>query len=336
LPRTLASALCACLLLLASNAAEAGARLDAIKQRGFLTCGVGARVPGFSEQDGKGAWRGFDIDICKAVAAGIFGDARKIRFKPIDTLVHFAGDPDIDLVLRGLTWTSGREIAGALRFGPILLYDGQGFLVPKALNIASPDALSGKTICVSTDAAFLTGLRTYFRTRNLTLKALVKERRAEAEDAFFAGQCDAMTADASELAEALIGKAPRPDDYTILGQQISKEPLAPLLRKGDEQFFDAVRWSIFALINAEELGIDAANLETMRASPDPDVKFFFAPPPKGTASLDAAWTAAIVKAVGNYGEIYERNLGGGSRAKLPRGLSRLWTQGGLLYAPPIR
>ncbi len=333
---TLAAALGVCVLLMAGATAEAGERLDAIKQRGFLTCGVGANVPGFSQRDGSGAWRGFDVDICKSIAAAIFGDARKIAFTPIDTVENFLKTRDIDLVLRGLTWTSGREVAGALRFGPIVLYDGQGFLVPKKLGIDNPDALSGKTICVSTDAAFLAGLRLYFRNRNLTLKAVVKAKRAEAEDALFAGQCEAMTADASELAEALIGKAPHPDDFVILPQQISKEPLSALLRKGDDQFFDAVRWAIFASIDGEELGLTSANIARMRASDDPDIKSFLAAPPMGASGLHAAWTYAILRDVGNYGEIYERNLGASSRAKLPRGLNRLWNNGGVFYAPPIR
>jgi general L-amino acid transport system substrate-binding protein len=336
LTKALAAALGAFLLLLAGGPGKAGERLDAVKQRGFLTCGVGANVPGFSQRGANGAWRGFDVDICRSIAAAIFGDATKINFKPIDTVENFLKTPDIDLVLRGLTWTFGREVAGALRFGPIVLYDGQGFLVPKKLGIANPDMLSGKTVCVSTDAGFLTGLRNYFRQHNLTLKAVVKTRRAESEDAFLAGECDAMTADASELAEALIGKAPHPDDFVILPQQISKEPLAPLLRKGDDQFFDVVRWAIFALVNAEELGVTSANVARMRTSDDPDVKFFLAAPPMGSAGLHAAWTYSILRDVGNYGEIYERNLGAKSAAKLPRGLSRLWTEGGLLYAPPIR
>ncbi len=336
LARTLAATVAAYMLLMAGATAEAGERLDAIKQRGFLTCGVGANVPGFSQRDAAGAWRGFDVDICKTVAAGIFGDASKIAFKPIDTVENFLKDRDIDLVLRGLTSTFGREVSGQLRFGPIVLYDGQGFLVPKKLSIANLDALSGRSICVSTDAAFLAGLRNYFRQRNLTLKAVVKTKRAEAEDALFAGECEAMTADASELAEALIGKAPHPDDFVILPQQISKEPLSPLLRKGDDQFFDVVRWAIFASIDAEELGVSSANVTRMRASDDPDIKFLLAPAPKGATGLHPAWSYAIVRDVGNYGEIYERNLGEKSRAKLPRGLSRLWNQGGVLYAPPIR
>jgi general L-amino acid transport system substrate-binding protein len=332
-----ASVLCALLAL--SGAAAAGERLDAIKARGFLICGVGANVPGFSTRDSGDVWHGFDVDMCKAIAAGIFGDASKLRFKPIATLADFVNDREIDVVLRGLTWTSGRELPGDLRFGPIILYDGQGFLVPKKLGIANPDALSGKAICTSLDAGFtdfLRGLRVYFDNRKLVLKTVVKDRRANAADALFAGECDAMSADVSELAESVIEKAPHPEDYSILPQQITKEPLAPLLRKGDEEFFDAVRWSIFALIDAEELGINSANLERMRAGKDPDLKYFFAAGPKSSPGLAAGWSAAIVKAVGNYGEIFDRNLGEKSRAKLPRGLSRLWTQGGVLYAPPIR
>jgi general L-amino acid transport system substrate-binding protein len=300
---------------------------------------VGPHVPGFSTRDAAGQWRGFDTDMCRAIAAGIFGDAAKLRFKPIETLANFTADPDIDVVFRGLTWTSGRELAGNLRFGPIILYDGQGFLVPKKLNITSPDALSGRTICTSLDAGFtdfVRGLRVYFDARKLVLKARIVDRRATAAEVLFAGGCDAMSADASELAEALLENAPHPEDFTILPQQITKEPLAPLLRKGDEQFFDAVRWAIFALINAEELGVTQGNLERMRQSSDPDLRYFFAPAPKTMPGLVQGWTGTIVKAVGNYGEIYGRHLGENSKAKWARGLSRLWTQGGILYAPPIR
>ena len=333
--KSLASAIVIGLSLCAS-AADAGARLDAIKEKGSLVCGTGANVAGFSRVDAKGEWSGFDVDICRAVAAAIFGNPQKIVFKPIDTIQRFLQSPDIDLVLRGLTWTFGREAQVTLRFGPIVLYDGQTFLVPKRLNVQTPEQLSGKTICVSTDAEFGPQLQTYFRARNLVLKAVVKAKRADAEDAFFAGECEAMAADASELAEAVIAKAPHPDEFTILPQQLTKEPLAPLLRKDDEQFFDVVRWTIFALINAEELKINSANLERMRTSNDIEIKRFFAAPPAGAKGLVPDWTYRIVKVGGNYGEIYERHLGAGSRAKLARGLNRLWTNGGLMYAPPIR
>ena len=323
-------------LVLFASGAQAGPRLDAIKARGSLVCGVGANSPGFSRRDAKGEWAGFDIDLCRAIAAAIFGDASKLTIRPIDTLRTFLSGDDIDVVFRGLTWTFGREERAALRFGPIVMYDGETFLVKKSAKITDIAQLSGKSICVSQDAEFLPNLRYYFRTHNLTLKAVVTEKRADSANAFFAGQCEAMTADASELVEAVVGQAPKPDDYTILTQQITKEPLAPLMRKGDEQFLDVVRWAMFALIDAEELGIDSANVERMRGSDNPDIKFFFAPPPEGSQGLTPAWSFNIVKSVGNYGEIFDRHLGAKSPAKLARGLNRLWTDGGLMYAPPVR
>lgn len=321
--------------LFAANA-SAGERLDSIRQKGFLTCGVGADVPGFSQHKPDGSWVGFDVDICNAIGAVIFGAPGKVVFRPIDTLETFRRENDIDVVLRGLTWTSGRETQGNLRFGPIVLYDGQSFLVPKKLNITKPDELSGRPICVSTDAAFIGGVRSYFREHNLMLKAVIKDHRAESEAALFAGQCDAMTADASELAEVLIGRAAHPEDYIILPQQISKEPLAPLLRKGDDEFYDAVRWAVFALINAEELGITSANLESQRMREDPDGRAFFTAPMTANRALARGWAAAAVAVSGNYGEIFERNLGQLSRARLGRNLNKNWSQGGLFYAPPIR
>jgi general L-amino acid transport system substrate-binding protein len=323
-------------LLLFSGEAEAGARLDAIKARGNLVCGVGAVSPGFSRQDAQGVWSGFDVDLCRAIAAAIFGDANKAVLKPIDTLVSFLNGNDIDLVFRGLTWTFNRELRAAIRFGPIVMYDGETFLVKKSSRISDIAQLSGKAICVSQDAEFLPNLRYYFGARKLTLRPVITEKRADSAKVFFEGGCVAMTADTSELVEAVIGDAPHPEEYTILSEQITKEPLAPLLRKGDEEFLDAVRWAIFALINAEEFGITAANIDTMRRSDNPDIKYFFAAPPTGSGTVSPAWSYAAIKAVGNYGEIFERHLGGGSPAKLARGPNRLWTQGGLLYAPPVR
>lgn len=330
----------ACILSLVaiflSQAAHAGARLDAIKARGNLVCGVGAVSPGFSRQDATGNWSGFDIDLCRAVAAAIFGDATKVKFAAIDTLATFLSGNDIDFVFRGLTWTFNRELRAAIRFGPIVMYDGETFLVKKSSGINRIAQLSGKTICVSQDAEFLPNLRYYFGSNKYSLRPVITEKRADSAKVFFEGGCEAMTADTSELVEAVIGDAPHPEEYTILSEQITKEPLAPLLRKGDEEFLDAVRWAIFALINAEELGITASNIETMRRSDNPDIKYFFAAPPMGSGTVHPAWSYAAVKAVGNYGEIFERHLGQGSPAKLARGPNRLWTQGGLLYAPPVR
>ena len=334
--RTLTILALALALSLFARGADAGPRLDAIKSRGVATCGLGDNVAGFSQHDAGKDWKGFDVDLCRAIAAAILGDAAKAAFRPIDVLPRFLQQQDIDVVLRGLTWTFGREIRSDVRFGPIVLYDGQTFLVPKRLNIQTPEQLSGKLICVSTDVEFMTQLQAYFRARNLVLRTLATALRPQAEDAFFAGQCDAMAADASELAEAIIAKAPQPDDFAILPQQITKEPLAPFMRNDDPQFFDAVRWTIFALINAEELGITQANVDQMRMSDNIEVRRFFAPPPAGVTSVVPGWTYTIIKAVGNYGEIYERHLGSGSRAKLARGMNRLWKDGGLMYAPPVR
>lgn len=331
----LASAVTSALILFAP-VAEAGERLDAIKARGSLVCGVGVNSPGFSRRDARGIWSGFDVDLCRAIAAAIFGDAGKVSIKPVDTLPDFLKDSEIDLVFRGLTWTFGRELRAPLRFGPIVMYDGETFLVKKSANVQTVAQLSGKTICVSQDAEFLPNLRYYFRTRNLTLKAVLTDKRADSAAAFFAGRCEAMTADASELVEAVIGDAPHPEEYAILPEQITKEPLAPLMRKGDEEFLDVVRWAIFALIDAEELGIDSANAERMRGSDNPDIKYFFASPPPGSRGVNASWTFQIVRNAGNYGEIFERHLGAGSPAKLTRGLNNLWTRGGLMYAPPVR
>lgn len=328
------SAVALCVSLCAS-VADAGPRLDAIKAKGSVTCGLGDNVAGFSRHDAGKNWAGFDVDLCRAIAAAVLGDPAKAQFRPIDVLPRFLQSQDIDVVLRGLTWTFGREARSDVRFGPIVLYDGQTFLVPKRLNVQTPEQLSGKLICVSTDVEFMTQLQAYFRARNLILRTLATALRPEAEDAFFAGQCDAMAADASELAEAVIAKAKQPDDFAILTQQITKEPLAPFMRNDDPQFFDAVRWTIFALINAEELGITQANVDQMQISENIEVRRFFASPPVGS-SVVPGWTYNIVKAVGNYGEIYERHLGSGSRAKLTRGMNRLWKDGGLMYAPPIR
>lgn len=332
---TLTAALALCLSLGASGA-DAGPRLDAIKSRSVVTCGLGDNVAGFSRHEAGKNWSGFDVDLCRAIAAAILGDPAKAAFRPLDVLPRFLQSNDIDVVLRGLTWTFGREARSDVRFGPIVLYDGQTFLVPKRSNIQTPEQLSGKLICVSTDVEFMTQLQAYFRARNLTLRTLATDLRPEAEDAFFAGQCEAMAADASELAEAIIAKAPQPDDFTILPQQITKEPLAPFMRNDDAQFFDAVRWTIFALINAEELGITQANVDRMRMSDNLEIRRFFAAPPAGVTSVGRTWTYDIVKSVGNYGEIYDRHLGAQSRAKLARGMNRLWTQGGLMYAPPNR
>lgn len=321
-------------LCLSAFPASAGPRLDAIKARGVLNCGVAVAEPGMSRAD-RGNYTGFEPDLCRAVAIAIFGTP-KIAFKPVTTVQTFLQSNDIDIVFRGLTSSFRREAGTDIRFGPIYLYDGQTFLVRSngARTIAQ---LSRRPICVSSDmfADFMPALQRYFHARNLVLNAKSVQTRAEAERLFFAGSCDAVTADASELASAVIAHGGGPGAFSIFTDQITKEPLAPLLRKGDDQFFDIVRWSLYALVAAEELGISRSSADSARAAADPDIQAFFALPP-ASSGLAPSWSHAIVKQLGNYGELFERHLGAGTAARLPRGMNRLGTQGGLLYAPPVR
>ncbi len=323
------------LLFLGVIPASAGPRLDAIKARGVLNCGVAVAEPGMSRAE-RGNYIGFEPDLCRAVAIAIFGTP-KIAFKPVTTAQTFLQSNDIDIVFRGLTSSFRREAGTDIRFGPIYLYDGQTFLVRSKMGARTVAQLSRRSICVSSDmyADFMPALQLHFHDRNLVLNAKSVQTRAEAERLFFAGSCDAVTADASELASAVIAHGGSAGEFSIFADHITKEPLAPLLRKGDDQFFDIVRWSLHALVAAEELGITQSSADTARAAATPDIQAFFAPPPQASG-LAAGWSYAIVKQLGNYGEVFERHLGAGTAARLPRGLNRLGTQGGLLYAPPIR
>lgn len=319
-----------------AGTAEAGPRLDAIAARGHLNCGVATDSAGFSLADANGDYAGFEVEICRAIASAIFGEPRAVLL-PATTLQSFLQSPEIDVILRALTWTFRRETNGSVRFGPTYFYDGQTFLVRKADGINTHADLAGQTICASVDiyADFLTPLRQHFNSHGWVFEAHITTTRAEAEALFFAGQCTAITADATELASALIAQADEPDAYEILSEQYTKEPIAPLLHRDDDEFFNIVRWSVFALINAEEAGLTSENIDALRSSDDPAIQAFLTAPPPG-AGFDPAWSYAIVKHVGNFGELYERHVGGASAAKLERGLNRLWTDGGLLYAPPFR
>jgi len=318
---------------LAAASAEAGPRLDAVKARGMLNCGVAAAEPGMSSVGADGDYRGFEADLCRAVAAAILGEP-KVAFHPVTTLAAFLEDEEVDIVIRGLTRSFRREAGSDVRFGPIVFHDGQSFLTRAGSGLRTPADLSGKSICVSSDvyADFLPPLLRHFEEQNFVLSVVGSRTRAESEARFFASECEALTADTSELASALIAHG-NAADYTILAEQITKEPLAPLLRRGDEEFFAAVSWAVYALIDAEELGLDGANADAMRPSTRPEVAAFFAPPPPASG-LAPDWSHAVLTAVGNYGEIFDRNLG--APAGLARGPNRLWRDGGLLYAPPIR
>jgi general L-amino acid transport system substrate-binding protein len=329
----------ACLIVLAvlccADRAEAG-RLEQIKARGYLGCGVFPGVAGFATiKDGR--YSGFDTDICRAVTAAIFGTPDKIKFTEVASVDSFRKTPALDMVVRRLTWTLSRESPLGLMFGPIVYYDGQGFLVPRSTGVTSAKQLMGKRICVDPGEGWDGNLRRYSEANHLDLKSILVPSRAAGEERFFGGHCDAYSADKTMLG-AIRADAPQPHDFEILPEQISQEPLAPLVRQGDDRFFEVVRWTIFALIEAEELGITSRNIDEKNASSDPDTKYLLGViPGNGKAlGLNEHWAADSIAAVGNYGELFDRNVGSASGIGLDRGLNRLWTNGGLMYAPPLR
>jgi general L-amino acid transport system substrate-binding protein len=330
--------LIACLAFLAicvAAPAQAG-RLEQIKARGYLGCGVFSGVAGFATvKDGR--YSGFDTDICRAVAAAILGSPDKIKFTEVATVDSFRKNPAVDMAVRRLTWTLSRETALGLMFGPIVYYDGQGFLVPKSAGITSAKQLAGKRICVDPGEGWDGNLRRYSAANQLDLKSVLAPNRAAGEERLFGGQCDAYSADKTMLG-AIRADAQKPQDYAILPEQISKEPLAPLVRQGNDQFFEVVRWTVFALIEAEELGVTSKNIEEKRVSSDPDARYLLGiDAGNGKAlGLGEHWAADAIAAVGNYGELFERNVGAASGIGLERDLNRLWTNGGLMYAPPLR
>jgi len=306
-----------------------------IRQRGALVCGVAPGVAGFARVDDRGRYSGLDVDVCRAVAAAIFGAPDNVRYEQASSVEQFQRTPDIDLVSRRLTWSLQREGMGLL-FGPVMFYDGQGFLVPARVAARQVRQLSNARICVVAGGLHESNLTTYFRLQALTLqKRLIQPAQLEAE--LSAGRCDAFTADVSELASLRSGMR-KPDDFRILSEQISKEPLAQLVRATDVDLFDVLRWTIFAMIAAEELGVTSANVAGMAKSGNPDVRRLLGVTPgNGKAlGLDEAWAYNVVRTVGNYGEAYDRNVGAGSPLKLPRGVNALSSAGGLMFAPPLR
>jgi len=327
-------------LLLAAGAAQAGATFDAVKARGILQCGVNTSLGGFSAPDSKGEWKGIDVDVCRAVAAALFGDASKVRYTPLSSPARLPAlqTGEIDMLSRNTTLTLQRDAAIGLNPTGVTFYDGQGFLVPTKLGVKSAKELSGASICVQSGSTTELNLADYFRAHKLQLKPVVYEKLDELVAAFFAGRCDVYTSDTSQLASARSIQAPKPEDYVILPEIISKEPLGPFVRHGDDQWHDLVRWALFAMIEAEEYGVTSANVTEMLKSNDPNVKRLLGVTPgMGKAlGVDEAWAFNIIKQVGNYGESFERNVGKGSPLKLDRGHNALWTKGGLIYAWPIR
>jgi len=330
-------------LLGVTGTAHAGKDLDAVKARGQLICGVNTGVAGFSMPDSQGRWSGLDVDVCRAVAAAIFGDAEKVRYVPLSAQQRFTAlqSGEIDVLSRQTTWTLTRDTALGLDFAGVNYYDGQGFMVNKKLGVKSAKELSGATVCVAPGSTTELNLADYFRANKMTFKPVVIEKVEEIRAAFFAGRCDVYTTDASGLYSTRAANVPAPatpDDFVVLPEIISKEPLGPVVRHGDNQFADIVRWSLFAMLEAEENDITSKNVDEMLKSDNPAIKRILGVTPgMGKAlGVDEKWAYTIVAQVGNYGESFERNLGTGSPLKIARGQNALWTKGGLQYAPPIR
>jgi general L-amino acid transport system substrate-binding protein len=330
----------AAVLVGAAGAAYAGKDLDAIKARGNLVCGVTTGVAGFSLADSQGKWTGLDVDTCRAIAAAIFGDADKVKYVPTTAQQRFTAlqSGEVDLLARTTTYTLTRDTALGFDFTGVNYYDGQGFMVNKKLGVKSAKELNGATVCVSPGTTTELNLADYFRGNKMTFKPVVIEKVEEVRAAFFSGRCDVYTTDASGLYSTRAANAPNPDDYIVLPEIISKEPLGPVVRHGDNQFADIVRWALYAQIEAEEYGITSKNVDEMLKSDNPTIKRILGVTPgMGKAlGLDEKWVYNIIKQVGNYGEMFDRNVGKGSTLKIDRGLNALWTQGGLQYAPPIR
>jgi general L-amino acid transport system substrate-binding protein len=328
------------LLALFAGTAYAGKTIDTIKQRDQLVCGVNPSLPGFSAADSQGNWVGLDVDICRAVAATLLGDPKKIKWVPLNASQRFTAlqSGEIDILSRNTTWTLTRDASLGLFFTGTTYYDGQGFMVPKKLKVTSAKQLKGATVCVQSGTTTEKNLSDYSNANKLSLKPVVFETQEATNKAYFSGRCQAYTTDASGLASVRNKEATNPDDHVILPELISKEPLGPSVRRGDDEYFTIVKWVVFALIEAEEYGITQANADQMKSSTDPVVQRIL-----GTSEdtgkllgLDKDWAYRAIKAVGNYGEIFERNVGPKSALKLPRGLNNLWSKGGVMYAPPVR
>jgi general L-amino acid transport system substrate-binding protein len=336
--RVLTAVVCAAAFCIAAGAAEAQT-LNTVKSRGVLNCGSNPGLAGFGQPDAQGNWTGFDVDFCRAVAAALFDDPTKVKFVALTAKDRFTGlqSGEVDLLARNTTWTLSRDTALGLNFTSVWYYDGQGFIVRKALKINSALELSDAAVCVGQGTTTELNLADYFRANKMKLKTVTFVTNDETVKAYEAGRCDAFTTDASGLyAERL--RFANPEEHVVLPEIISKEPLGPAVRHGDDQWFDIIKWVHYAMLNAEELGVGQKSIDEAMKSAVPDVKRLV-----GTEGnygeqlgLTKDWAVRIIKHVGNYGEVFERNVGQGSPLKIARGLNNLWTKGGVQYAPPIR
>lgn len=330
--------------LLAASAiatpALAGVTLDAVKKRGHVLCGVNTSAPGFSSADSQGNWHGLDVNICRSVAAAVLGDADKVKFVPLSSPQRFTAlqAGEIDILARNTTWTMTRDASQGSVFVAVSYYDGQGFIVPKEYGIKSAKELDGATICVQSGTSSEKTLADYFNSHKMSYKTVVFDTTEATQSAFLSGRCQVYTTDMSDLA-GMRTLAPNPQQYEILPEVISKEPLGPAVRRGDDEWFQVVRWSFNTMIEAEELGINKANAEQLKqTSTNPNVlRLLGRSDDMGKMiGLDMDWSYRIVTQVGNYGESWNAYFGPKSSLNLPRGLNRLWTDGGLMYAMPIR
>ncbi|MDA7087228.1 amino acid ABC transporter substrate-binding protein [Pseudomonas sp. SA3-5] len=323
-----------------SGFVHAGATLDAVQKKGFVQCGISDGLPGFSYADEKGNYFGLDVDVCRAVAAAMFGDATKVKFSPLTAKERFTAlqSGEVDVLSRNTTWTSSRDSGLGLNFTGVNYYDGQGFLVNKKLGVTSAKELDGATVCIQAGTTTELNLSDYFRSNGMSYTPITYDTSDESATSLESGRCDVLTSDQSQLYAQRI-KLSAPLDYVVLPEVISKEPLGPVVRQGDDEWFNIVRWSLFAMVNAEELGITSKNVdEVAKTTKNPDVARLLGVEGEfgKDLKLPKDWAVQIVKQVGNYGESFDRNVGAGSDLKIERGLNALWNKGGLQYAPPVR
>jgi general L-amino acid transport system substrate-binding protein len=324
---------------LLAGAASAQATLNNVKQKGYLQCGSNPALSGFGVPDARGNWTGFDVDYCRAIAAAIFNDPSKVRFIPLTAKDRFTAlqSGEVDVLARNSTWTMSRDTQLSLDFPAVNYFDGQGFMVRKSVGVSSAKELTGASVCTQQGTTTELNLADFFRSNNLKYEVVAFATADETFKAYDSGRCDAFTTDASGLYSEKL-RASNPDDHLILPEIISKEPLGPAVRHGDNQWGDVVRWVHYALVNAEELGVTKANLDQMLKSTNPEIKRLL-----GTegnygeaAGLTNDWAVRIIRHMGNYGEVFERNLGEGSPLKIKRGINALWSKGGLQYGIPVR
>ena len=335
------SALAAAATLFAiANQAHAGTTLDAVKKKGFVQCGISDGLPGFSYAGASGKFTGVDVDVCRAVASAVFGDDTKVKYTPLTAKERFTAlqSGEVDLLSRNTTWTSSRDSSMGIVFAGVNYYDGIGFLTHKKAGLKSAKDLDGATVCIQSGTDTELNVADYFKANKMQYTPVTFDRSDESAKALESGRCDTLSSDQSQL-YALRIKLGKPDDYVVLPEVISKEPLGPVVRRGDEDWFAIVKWSLFAMLDAEEMGVNSQNVDQLLANPtNPDMAHLLGKEGNFGEQLKLPndWAYKIVKQVGNYSEIFDRNVGEGSDLKIKRGLNALWNHGGIQYAPPVR